>query len=233
MLRPRPAAVREPAPESRAAGAEGVVDMTGSGTDEAAGAPPPEPKRFSLRRLHGRSVVVATVLFVLVNAVAVIALAGIGAAKTRGGACGGFSGYGGSSGGSSGGGGGCETDLSITLTESPNPVHVGRRMFYLVEVTNRGPDEAYRVVVQNFLPLGVQVDWVMLPDQSYAYCEHQGRVVTCTFYYLEHHEKAGVVIVARPFVAGTANDVATVSPSFESDPDMSNNTATTKTNVKG
>ncbi len=215
------------------AGAEGVVDVTGSGTDDAGSAPPPEPHRFSVRRLRGRSVVVATVLFVLVNAVAVVALAGIGAAKTRGGGCGGFSGYGGSSGGSSSGGGGCEADLSIALIESPNPVHVGRRVFYLVEVTNRGPDEAFRITVQDFLPSGVQVDWVMLPDESYGYCNQQGRVVTCTFYYLERHEKAGVVIVVRPFLPGTLNDVATVSLSFESDPNMSNNTATTKTTVKG
>ena len=46
-------------------------------------------------------------------------------------------------------------DLSITKTDSPDPVTAGKNLTYTVQVTNGGPSTASAVTVTDTLPAGV------------------------------------------------------------------------------
>ena len=178
-------------------------------------APEPKPRRWSW-------LVKGTILFVAINALGVGVLAAHGAAKPNG-FCGGFSGY-------SGGGGGCATDLSIAAFDAPDPVGVHGRLFYLIEVTNKGPSGAGSIEIQDKLPGSFRVDWV-LSSERYSECSVQGSAVFCEFFGLSEHQKAAVTIVARPNQAGQFTNVASVS-GFGNDPNPANNKATVRTTVR-
>ena len=45
-----------------------------------------------------------------------------------------------------------KSNLAITMSSSPNPVPAGGLQNYVITVTNRGPDSASDVVVEDFLP---------------------------------------------------------------------------------
>jgi uncharacterized protein DUF11 len=163
------------------------------------------------------------VIFVVINALAVIALSTSGSAGPD--SCGGgFSGY--------SGGGGCTSDLSLVNIDAPDPVERTGRLFYLVEVTNKGPDNAFNVEISVLLSPGLQVDWVLTPEDPYGNCSTQGREVFCNFYDVADHQKVAINIVVRPPLAGTLKTVATVSSSSE-DPNPKNNDATQRTTVHG
>ena len=49
-----------------------------------------------------------------------------------------------------------EADLSVTMADAPDPVDAGGTLSYTVEVTNNGTAEAENVVVQHFLPDGLE-----------------------------------------------------------------------------
>ena len=166
----------------------------------------------------------ATLVFVLINALAVVALATRGSAHPD--SCGGgFSGY-------SGGGGQCSSDMKLIYPDSPDPVALHGRLFYLAEGTNLGPDEAYDVQVSVHLPPGMQIDWVLTPGDPYGYCSTEGQNVFCTFYDVRAHQKVAVSMVIRPSYAGTIRTFATIS-SNNADPNQKNNTAHQSTRVTG
>jgi uncharacterized repeat protein (TIGR01451 family) len=50
---------------------------------------------------------------------------------------------------------GLSNDLSITMTDSPDPVAIGGSLTYLLTIGNTGPDAASGVIVSNFLSSGV------------------------------------------------------------------------------
>lgn len=163
----------------------------------------------------------ATLVFVLVNAAGVLILTQSGSTKPS--SCsGGFSGY--------SGGGGCTSDLSIVSVDAPDPVASKSRLFYLSEVTNKGPDAAFNVTISQLLPAGLQVDWVLTPEDPYGNCSLQGRTVFCTFYDLAVHQKIGVTVIVRPSSPGTLTTKVTVTSSND-DPVLSNNAAKQTTTV--
>lgn len=170
--------------------------------------------------LSGRWVVMATIVFLMANAIVIAVIATTGAAKVR--SCGGFSGY--------SGGGGCTSDLNLTNIDAPDPIKVGGHLFYLVEVENKGPDAAFSVELTDQLPATAVIEWIMLPDSPYGSCSAQGRSVFCTFYELSFHESAAVTIVTRPILAGSVKNTATVSAS-SFDPNTRNNSRTQVTTV--
>jgi uncharacterized repeat protein (TIGR01451 family) len=191
--------------------------MDSGGPDRPEGAAP-RKNRFTSRPF----VVRATVIFVAINALAVIALSTKGSAGPD--SCGGgFSGY---------SGGGCVSDLTLVNVDAPDPVKVTGRLFYLVEVTNNGPDTAFNLEISDLLSPGLQVDWVLMPQDPYGYCSIQGREVFCNFYDVLDHQKVAITIVVRPPLAGTIKNVASVTSSNE-DPHPANNTATQRTRVNG
>jgi uncharacterized repeat protein (TIGR01451 family) len=185
----------------------------------------PEPRRsmFTVRRRH--QILIATVMFLVVNAVAVAAFAAV-RMSPEGSCGGGFSGF---------SGGDCSADLALTKIDAPDPVRQGGRLFYLIEVLNRGPGDAFDVEIADRVPVGMEIVWVMVPASSDPYggnasCQVQGQAVFCNFYTVPQFHRAAVTIVTRPLARGTFSNVASVS-SRTRDPNPSNNKATQQSTV--
>lgn len=193
-----------------------------SGHDELPGSDPPR-KRFALRARSRRWVFLSTVVFLVANAVVIVSLSTLGSASGK--SCGGFSGY-------SGGGGDCVSDLSVSNIDVPDPARVGGYLMYLIEVENKGPDEAFLVELTDVLPGTLPIEWIMTPGSPYGYCSSQGRSVFCTFYDVAVHEKAAITLVTRPILPGTVKNTAIASSSSQ-DPNPANNTRVQKTQVNG
>jgi uncharacterized repeat protein (TIGR01451 family) len=122
-----------------------------------------------------------------------------------------------------------EADLSISKSDSPDPVLAGQTLTYTVTVNNAGPDMAQNVVVMDTLPSGVTFVSAT-PDQGS--CSEGGGVITCNLGNIANGASANVVIVVT-VDAGTSgtitNSVSVVSGT--ADPNSSNNTVTETTTV--
>ena len=127
-------------------------------------------------------------------------------------------------------------DVSVTKTDSPDPVIAGEELFYTVTVTNDGPDEAAGIVVVDDLPPEV----VYLSDDGncdYDALDHQ---LTCEIEDLASGESFSFVIKTRvEFDAvideddGTLEIFNTVSVGAASvDDDLTNNSETEQTFVQ-
>lgn len=117
-------------------------------------------------------------------------------------------------------------DLSITKTDSPDPVTVGSNLTYTITVTNNGPDAATGTVVIDTLPTGVTF---VSSSASQGSCT--GTItVTCSLGSLANGASATVSIVLTPTAAGTLSNTASVS-SAVADPNTANNAATASTTV--
>jgi len=121
------------------------------------------------------------------------------------------------------------TDLSLTKSDSPDPVAVGGRLTYTIQVQNLGPGDATAVVVTD--PLSASdVDFVSATTTS-GTCEHKANTVTCSLGQINAGAAATVTIVVEPKKAGTLSNTATVTSPEDNTP--ANATATTVVNKKG
>lgn len=121
------------------------------------------------------------------------------------------------------GGGGDSADLSVTKTDSPDPVLVDGLFTYTITVTNNGPDDAKNVVVNDDLPSGVTF------DSASSGCSGTTNI-TCDLGTLAADESATVEINVIANKAGTVKNTASVGSSTN-DPDPGNNSDTTSTTV--
>ncbi len=120
------------------------------------------------------------------------------------------------------------TDLSITKTDSTDPVLPGGSLTYTVAVVNDGPGEATGLIVTDTLPPGVT--FVSAQGASWD-CNESGGVVTCTRYSLSSGSSSNILItVTAPASSGTITNSASVT-STTPDPDSDNNAATEQTTV--
>jgi len=178
------------------------------------------PGRWTSARhmLRRRWILVATIMTLAVSGATIGLLSGTGLA----GGCGGFSGS---------SGGGCEADLSVQQFVSVSPATVGQRLFYLITVKNKGPDNAQytRLVVR--MPLNAAAQWAMASSEGYCEPLDKTKVADCFFYRLTAGESAAVTLVVVPHTTETLVNRAGVS-SQTSDPNNSNNVSTLKTRVK-
>jgi len=113
-------------------------------------------------------------------------------------------------------------DLSITNTDSPDPVVVGDTLTYTIAVTNNGPETATNVVVTDTLPWSVSL--VSAPA-----CSGSGPL-TCAAGTLANGDTATITITVTPNSAGPIANSASASAT-ETDPNTANNTATATTTV--
>jgi len=113
-------------------------------------------------------------------------------------------------------------DLSITNTDSPDPVVVGDTLTYTIAVTNNGPETATNVVVTDTLPWSVSL--VSAPA-----CSGSG-TLTCAAGTLANGDTATITITVTPNSAGPIANSASASAT-ETDPNTANNTATATTTV--
>ncbi|MGB5257548.1 MAG: DUF11 domain-containing protein, partial [Woeseiaceae bacterium] len=121
------------------------------------------------------------------------------------------------------------TNLSITQTDTPDPVNVANNMSYTLSIVSAGPDDATSVVVVDTLPAGVVFQSASATQGS---CTESAGIVTCLLGDLASGSNATVNIVATaPFVTGTITNTATVS-SAEVDPVPGDNTSVESTTVQ-
>jgi len=118
-------------------------------------------------------------------------------------------------------------NLSIAVTETPDPVRIGTGFTYTLAVANDGPTAATAVSVVDVLPSGAT--FVSASGAGWA-CGASGQIVTCTIASLPAQSSAPAISIAAtaPRTAGNMTNTATVS-SATSDPNAANNAASTVT----
>jgi len=128
-------------------------------------------------------------------------------------------------------------DLSITKSDSPDPVTAGGNLTWTLTVSNAGPSDAQNVVVTDSLPANTTFVSVTPSDASFsctAPSAGSGGVVTCNKATLASGASATITLIAQvrsSTTSGTTiSNTATVAAQT-SDPSAGNNSATTTTFV--
>jgi len=115
-------------------------------------------------------------------------------------------------------------NLSLGVSDSPDPVAVGNNLTYALTLNNNGEADASNVVVTATLP--ANVTFVSATNG----CLLNSNTVTCTLGQLDNGASCGLSIVVTPTLAGTLNFTASVASGI-GDPDTSDNTAQAATDV--
>ena len=118
-------------------------------------------------------------------------------------------------------------DISVTKTDSPDPVLAGEVLTYTVTVHNSGPSSATQVLLSDPLPAGVNFDSA---TPSQGTCSESGHTVGCALGTIANGAAASVEIKVITVTPGTISNQASVS-SFVSDPNFANNDATAETTI--
>jgi len=120
-------------------------------------------------------------------------------------------------------------DMSITKTDSPDPVNQGQQITYTLTVSNAGPSTAPGVTVTDTLP-GTYVNNSF--SGSGWTCNHVAGIVTCTRPTLNAGTTAPYITfkVYAPSQAGSISNTAAVS-STVTDPNTGDNSASAATTV--
>jgi uncharacterized repeat protein (TIGR01451 family) len=124
-------------------------------------------------------------------------------------------------------------DLSLTKSDSPDPVIQGSQLTYTIRVTNAGPDSATNATVSD--DLTNRVDFVSATASSGTCTGPKGKghggKVSCNLGTLTSAGTATVTIVVTPNRAGTISNTASVT-SDVGDPQSNNNSDTETTTVQ-
>ncbi len=99
-------------------------------------------------------------------------------------------------------------DLGLTVAPSPNPVYAGTDLSYAVTISNQGPSVATSLALHNVLPDGVTL---VSATSASGTCATTGSTVICNMNDLLPGSTELVTLVTKPFVAGTLNNVMSVS----------------------
>ena len=130
-------------------------------------------------------------------------------------------------------------DLSLTKSDSPDPVSVGAPLTYTIQVTNNGPDDAGNVVVTDNLPNTVTFVSAVSSQGSCGVSANK-RKVTCSLGTVAvpvapaYNPTAATVTihVLAPSKTGSISNTASVDRD-QKDPKKGNNSARTSTRVVG
>jgi uncharacterized repeat protein (TIGR01451 family) len=118
-------------------------------------------------------------------------------------------------------------DLSLTKTDSPDPVLVGNPLTYTLTIENDGPDQANVAVLTDTLPSGVTFKSATGVGAS---CTQMSGTVTCNLGNIASGGNRIVTIVVTPTVTGVITNTASVI-SNNPDPNSANNTTSITTTV--
>ena len=120
------------------------------------------------------------------------------------------------------------TDLSVTKTDSPDPVTAGNNLTYTVVVANSGTTSTSVTLTDN-LPGGVTF---VTSTASQGSCSESGGTLSCSLGDLSNNASSTVTIVVIPMAAGTiTNSVTTTSATL--DVNGANNVTSETTTVSG
>jgi len=121
------------------------------------------------------------------------------------------------------------TNLSISQTDTPDPVNVANSLSYTLTAANNGPEDATGVTVVDTLPAGVTFESASATQGS---CSHAAGIVTCLLGDMVAGANATInIALTAPVVTGTITNSASVSGN-ETDPQLSNNTSNENTFVQ-
>lgn len=125
-------------------------------------------------------------------------------------------------------------DLSVTKSDSPDPVVAGNELTYTIQVTNHGPSTAGDVTITDPLPAGTS--FVSGQDQNgNTVCAlAQPGVVVCNLGTLQPNQVVTVlltVLVDPSVPTGTVLTNTVTVDSSTADPDPTDDSATSNTNV--
>jgi uncharacterized repeat protein (TIGR01451 family) len=118
-------------------------------------------------------------------------------------------------------------DLTLTKSDSPDPVARGGTLVYAIQVRNLGPDPAMDSVVTDKLPGGV--DFISA-STTRGSCQRQGGRVRCSLGNLGNGETATITVQVQAQRRGSINNTASISSDVV-DPVAANNSATESTRV--
>jgi uncharacterized repeat protein (TIGR01451 family) len=119
-------------------------------------------------------------------------------------------------------------DMSVTKSDSPDPVQEGQPLTYTLDVANAGPSDAQNVVVTDPLPAGVSY---VSATPSQGSCSQAAGVVTCSLGTVGVGATPTIAIDVTAGSAGTISNTASVS-SDTSDPSSGDNSDTEGTTVQ-
>ncbi|MFZ0547147.1 MAG: S8 family serine peptidase [Candidatus Promineifilaceae bacterium] len=117
------------------------------------------------------------------------------------------------------------TDLSLSMTDTPDPVTTGEQLTYTLTISNSGPLTATQVTVEDTLPGSVSFDSATSSSGS---CNESSGVVTCALDDMSGSETTTVTIVVTVNQDGTLENNASVSMA-ELDANIGNNDASEST----
>jgi uncharacterized repeat protein (TIGR01451 family) len=120
-------------------------------------------------------------------------------------------------------------DLSITMSDSPDPIETDNNLTYTFPVTNNGPSGAAEVTIRNAIPSGVTL---VSATPSQGTCSGQN-IIVCELGTLAAGQTVTITIIVKVPLSTPVGEMATAASvsSSEPDPRTDNNTATIVTTV--
>lgn len=126
-----------------------------------------------------------------------------------------------------------QADLSLTKTDSPDPVTAGTQLTYTIEVANAGPSTATNVKITDNIPAGTSFVSGVDGNGATVCALVQTGTVVCDLGTMAPGTSKTVyltVLVAASVLPGSLSNTATVSSST-ADPNLANNSDTEGTTV--
>ncbi|NJN96086.1 MAG: DUF11 domain-containing protein [Anaerolineales bacterium] len=117
-------------------------------------------------------------------------------------------------------------NLTVTKSDSPDPIGTGNPLIYIVQINNNGPSDALLVTLTDNLPATVSAPLV-IPSQGSCSLPP---VITCNMGKIASGSGANVTLLVTPNSPGIITNTVSVASS-EFDPDTSNNTDAEATTV--
>ncbi len=121
------------------------------------------------------------------------------------------------------------TDLSISKSDTADPVTVGDTFGYVLSVKNEGANDAGDVITTDTLPS--QVSYVSATPSA-GTCEKSGSKITCDLGQLNTAASASVTITVRASKNGTASNTASLTSADDTNAMNNLDTETTVINKK-
>jgi len=121
------------------------------------------------------------------------------------------------------------TDLSVTKTDSPDPVLVGKNVTYTIKAVNNGPSVATGVIVTDTLPSGVK--FVSASSTAGSCTQNGAGDVVCYIGTMLANSPVTITLVVATTEAGTIVNQVCIAGN-EKDPKPGNNIAKEPTTVR-